>query len=794
MLRCVDTPIGHRRSDGTHSSTYDKVYNDSDGYCSRLSESDSAQKHDSIHSEKSDSKNTKSSPEIAKRPPMKTPDISSSSTDEDEDGDRYPSTGLELMKGLEERIKARDSRGLIATVPKSDEFERGRLQPPNPNKKPTKKLTKTMKPAKPGEVKGTSSDEDYDYTSINDIPRPLTDMKPASPSKLHRKSALSSECFQSIKVKVVDPINNPLGIGAQFEWKTYLSSTAFFTQFAESFYEWSQKLDRGLQDASAYKSAICCTLTKPAKNCQYKTTVEFLPVIPVPEWPEIAIEWKLRKRVAVLDKWTNINYTWPRASQVESITKQGCHLMTEGGKFRGRFSPNFKLEWQLSFGIAHETLINSLGESHLQALLWARLIFRHVVAPIGILTQYHLDTVFLWMVEDNYINWLEVSLGEKISDIFQALHDAVRQRKLLHYFIRKRNLLQSKEPKDIIKAQERLFRLKERFLPFVMQTAKQLQTSNTIFPLPDFDRLWEIVTTQMSLASINPGLAATSKSLSTSSASIEEKKKKTGKNKSGDEKEGFWETVTKPTQSTGDKTRDLLRKERAKIDAEEREKRPVSEEVEKTDFVLTSFSAVQLKLLLEFFIEHFIHMVQASNRIRAYKKSTVLLDQAFNLTVLLGEEGYDAAAENYFDIIKSLRIPVYQGQFYEPYVDIPGSPCVFPTGVEKTRLSSISGLSRHSNLSNGVRPASRPSVPLPETPVERLFNKSNGHVIQRSTSEPGTTDMVKSNGSVVMTTAVIENAQSSELETSDQFESPSPFSRAAHVEESDSELDESTDF
>lgn len=787
MLRCVDTPTDHRRSDGTYSSTYDKIYNDSDGYCSKLSESDSVQPHGSINSESSGATAKKpTNTEIAKRPPLKTPEISSSASevDEDEAADDYPMTGSQLLEDIKNRFA---KPGLGITVPKSDEFERSRPQQPKPDA--TRKKIKTKKHAGK-EVKDNSSDEDYDYTAINDIPRPLNNIQTTTTTQPHRKSALSPECFQSIKVKMVDAINNPLGIG-QYEWKTYLSSSAFFGQFAETFYDWSERLDKGLKEASSYKSAICCTQIKPASNCQYKAIIEFMPVIPVPRWPDVARDWKNRKRVPVLDKRTNIEYRWPRASQVDSITKQGCHLITDGAKFRGRFSPNFKLEWQLSFGTAHETLLNSLSEPHLRALLWARLIFRHVVAPIGILTSYHIDTVFFWLVEENYTNWIEASLGEKILGLFQVLHDWVRQRKLPHYFIKRRNLLSTKEPKDIYKAQHRLFQLNERFVPFVMLTAKQLQTSNTTFPPPDLSRLFEIVTTSMTLDSINPALT---RKLSSSSTSVAEKKKKTNKNKSGDEQEGFWETVTKAPQAqpTGDKTREYLRKERARIDAEEREKRPVSQDIEKTDFVIGNFNAIQTKLLLEFFIKHFIAIAQSSNRIRAYNKSTVLLDQAYNLGVLLREEGYEDTADMYHGIIETLKIAAYQGAFKEPFVDIPGSPCVFPTGVETVR--PINGLSRLSSMSNGVRPTSRLPVPLPQTPVERDFKKSNGHVIQRtpSTYEP---DAVKSaNGSVVMTTAVIENGQSSEPEPSDQFESPLPITRSVYIQESDSELDESTDF
>uniref|UniRef100_A0A0P5PZF4 Mab-21 n=1 Tax=Daphnia magna TaxID=35525 RepID=A0A0P5PZF4_9CRUS len=822
MLRCVDIPNGHRSSDGTHSTTYDRVDNDSESYYGKSSDYDSPKSSvqcDSIPSVKSGSSGTThvkilASQEISKRPPMATPDVSSSSSTDDDGGDQFPSTGTELMKVIENRMKGRDNRPPASAVPLSDDFGRARAQKPA-----------VMVPTLPAKVKTkrrgvksieSSSDDDYDYTSINDLPRPLDGSKLGLTGQVPkpRNSALSSDCFQTVKIRVVDSADNPLGLGGQFERKTYLSSTAFFGQFAENFYDWSQKLDRGLQDASSYKAAICCTLIKPASNCQYRTTVEFLPVIPVAQWPDAAREWQNRKRTAMLDKRTNIQYRWPQPTQVDTIVKQGCHLSTEGGKFRGRTSPNSKLEWQFSFGTAQDTLLSSLSEPHLRALLWARLIFHHVIAPIGVLSQYHMETVFFWLVESNYIDWNEASLGENIMNIFQTLYNCIQQRKLQHYFIRKRNLFSSKAPKDLVKAQGRLFRLIEKFVPLTMQAAKQFQTSNSTFPFPDLTRLWEIVTTPLTLVSINPGLAGSNKHLSNSDNSLNGVKKKRGsKGKSSDE--GFWEAVTKAPQPTGDKTRDLLRKERARIDAEEREKRqvPVAEAADKADVNITAFNISQTKILLEFFCEHFIRMSASCNKIRAYNKSTVMLDQAFNLATLLKEERFDESAEDFFDIIEKLRSAAHQGQFTEPVVNIPGSPCVFQTGIEAPvgrPLSNGGGIYRNSSLSNGAIRL----TPLPLTPTQQpfRFNKANGHVIQKSTlsyeqdflngpmihSMSQTIEKPSSNGAANVTSAVIESVRSSETEPTDQFDSPPPthrkFNKIIAFSQSDDDMDESTDF
>ncbi|XP_057377286.1 uncharacterized protein LOC130698618 [Daphnia carinata] len=807
-LRCVDIPNGHRSSDGTHSTTYDRVDNDSESYYGKSSDYDSPKSSvqcDSIPSVKSGSSGTTpekilASQEISKRPPMATPDVSSSSSTDDDGGDQFPSTGPELMKEIANRMKGKDNRPTVSPVPLSDDYGRLRAQkqalivPTLPAKVKTKRRgVKSIE---------SSSDDDYDYTSINDLPRPLDGSKLGQVQK-PRNSALSSDCFQTIKIRVVDSADNPLGLGGLFERKTYLSSTAFFSQFAEMFYEWSQKLDRSLQDASSYKAAICCTLIKPASNCQYRTTVEFFPVIPVNQWPDIAREWQNRKRTAVLDKRTNIQYRWPQPTQVETIVKQGCHLSTEGGKSRGRTSPNAKLEWQFSFGTAQDALLSSLSEPHLRALLWARLIFHHVIAPIGVLSQCHVETVFFWLVESNYIDWNEASLGENVMNIFQTLYTCIQQRKLQHYFIRKRNLFSSKAPKDLVKAQGKMFRLIEKFVPLTMQAAKQLQTSNSTFPFPDLTRLWEIVTTPLTLASINPGLASSNKHLSTSDTSLNGVKKKPGnRGKSSDE--GFWEAVAKPP--AGDKTRDLLRKERARIDAEEREKRqvPVAEAADKADIKITAFNISQTKVLLEFFCEHFIRMAASCNKIRAYDKSTVFLDQAFNLATLLKEERFDESADDLLEVIEKLRSAAHQGQFTEPIINIPGSPCVFQTGVEAPvgRPISNGGPYRNSSLSSGAIRL----TPLPLTPSQQPFhfNKANGHVPSKSALSYEqdflngpmihSTSVEKPKGTANVTSAVIESVRSSETEPTDQFDSPPPMHRTFNKTMTLSDDDESTDF
>lgn len=741
MLRCVDFPSDQSTSGRAESFIYDRIDKDSDCY-SRYSDYESVKsvsgKRDSTPSVRSATNTADHNVReafIATRGRLKTPDHSSTSQSDEEDDDVYPVTGADFMHQLENKIKGNGK--LASTVPLSDNFGKAAANQPSV---PANCLAVPRTGArKPGRRQEGSSDDDYDYSSVNYLPRQLpkptetTSGDSGVSSRPRRPSAVPLNCFKTVKLKIVDTVDNPLGLGAQHEIKTYFSSGEFFEYFSEGFYDWSQRLDRNgqsLQEASVFKAAVCCEEIKATPERKYRTKLEFTPVVPVNFWPEIASEWPQRKRPVVIDKRTSIRYRWPRPSQVETVVNQGCELITDGARNRGRKSKHSKLEWQLCFNSAHETLLMSLSEHHLQALIWARLIFRYVLEPIGVLSYQHLETVFFYMIEENYLNWQAASLGEQIKAIFERLYACTSKRKLPHFFIHKRNMLQTKASRDLFKAQERTFRLNEGFVKMAMQAVRLVQTSDTSYPTPDFARLWEIITTPLSLDSVNPTIQRPMSIASIPAEGIERKKK--GQLQQQD---GFWETVTKQHAST-DKTQAMLRQERARLEAEEREKRAASTgDLTERDVTIGPFSETQTKCLLVLFIEHFITVAKIANRRRNYDRSNVLLAQAANLATLLKEEGYIDQGEQYLNIIDDLKLAARNTIFIDPYVNIPGSPSVFKTGVSEHPPSLLgNGLNHSNSLRSSTYSISKAGTPLPETPMEREARKNlgNGHAVFQS--------------------------------------------------------------
>jgi hypothetical protein len=275
--------------------------------------------------------------------------------------------------------------------------------------------------------------------------------------------------------------------------------------------------------------------------------------------------------------------------------------------------------------------------------------------------------------------------------------------------------------------------------------------------MPDLGRLWEIITTPSLTAIqniIHPGLlpAGSHRQLDTigslsgndSGSEARSGKKKTGKNgKPADE--GFWD-YQKQEQ---DKTRELLREKRARLEKEESKKRSVAVDGETAGrdskslegMVIGPFNLGQTKMLLEFFIRHFIETAQCAIKMRSNSTANVLIDQADNLAALLKEEGFYDQAEQYRETIDELRTMTLPTRFTEPIVDIPGTPCVFPTGAAPRPISTMSnysyssGIASSESFSNGYQSLLVPKLPmsLPETPPtsERYnYKSSNGHATQ----------------------------------------------------------------
>jgi len=524
------------------------------------------------------------------------------------DDNDYPTSGKQLLQNIKTTMKENEGRGF------SSKFN-------NQRRRQSYKILHQQNQANMMVRRRRSSfgvvqqpdDDHYDDAEALDAAQRRQQMEKNEPK-------FPESCNRQLKlVAQKNPNTDTIQPTSQ---NTYFSSQDFFDHFKKSFY--------GLVDSKnkrSHEGAIC---SNEGTSGGYDPIPQFFPVIRVPYWPQKADKWVTRKRNHCVDSRTKLEYVWP---PVEQIIEQGCYLIAAGGQVAGRPAELHDMQWQLSFATAHEALIGSLQRQHLQCRAWALYIFRYHLAGLNIITEYHIDTVFLTLVEQNYIGWRDVSLGEKVWQIFDRLLAALKIEILPDYFIRERNLLSSKCKSDIDIARERVSRLMEKFVSIAIQTASRIQPDICPDPFPKIEELWEILT----------------------------------------------------------KHPDKLNKEN-KSPQKDQQKTDVRQPINIKDTPIIQLGD-ETRTLLNFFIRHFILLAEKSNASQDFASSTVLLNHAANLCQMLDERGCQRDADTFLDQIEKLRGDCNL-QLDKPIVNIPGSPCIFRTEIAKpVNNSSISSVS-----------------------------------------------------------------------------------------------------
>ena len=168
-------------------------------------------------------------------------------------------------------------------------------------------------------------------------------------------------------------------------------------------------------------------------------------------------------------------------------------------------------------------------------------------------------------------------------------------------------------------AQEKVHRVRENPVFHLLHSLTKLRPEKGFYPGLDIERLYRILTAEQSLGLLNPELG--------------------GQEEAG---EG------RPQARRGDRYQEHMRRQRGDREAEER--RTVEEEREqgKTPSIdltaeLKRLDEARLKLVLDFFTEHFLRMAERSVRFRALGQSYMYLRSAENLMALVEEMGFEAA-------------------------------------------------------------------------------------------------------------------------------------------------------
>ena len=75
------------------------------------------------------------------------------------------------------------------------------------------------------------------------------------------------------------------------------------------------------------------------------------------------------------------------------------------------------------------------------------------------------------------------------------------KKNLPNYFIKKRNMFATVPNHKLLLAQERVKRLKENPVMFILRSFTRLQYEEKFYPMPDIERLYQILTVDNTLGS-----------------------------------------------------------------------------------------------------------------------------------------------------------------------------------------------------------------------------------------------------------------------------------------------------
>ena len=154
--------------------------------------------------------------------------------------------------------------------------------------------------------------------------------------------------------------------------------------------------------------------------------VDLVPAFRSREWPMVAQEWIKRER------------KWPSLDVVEKVIHEGFHLVVKPAKNGG--NPDF--DFRISFSHAEFLLSQEMNKVQRECYLCMKKYHAAFFAsnPKGLVT-FHLKNLFLQTIEETGAEmWTEGNRTECMMKLFGNLLDALRQKKLPHFFVRSYNL------------------------------------------------------------------------------------------------------------------------------------------------------------------------------------------------------------------------------------------------------------------------------------------------------------------------------------------------------------------
>ncbi|XP_062582909.1 uncharacterized protein LOC134244675 [Saccostrea cucullata] len=144
--------------------------------------------------------------------------------------------------------------------------------------------------------------------------------------------------------------------------------------------------------------------------------------------------------------WIGRCHSWPQPHVVQSVLRNGCHLVAIGHKL-GNHENN---EWRISFSVAEQTLVYSMKHCQLLTYGLLKLFLNEVINfqlsdERKLLCSYHMKTAIFWVLQENKISqWCQQNLLECFWVCFKLILKWVYQGVCPNFFIPENNMFLTK--------------------------------------------------------------------------------------------------------------------------------------------------------------------------------------------------------------------------------------------------------------------------------------------------------------------------------------------------------------
>ncbi|CAH0406521.1 unnamed protein product [Chilo suppressalis] len=509
----------------------------------------------------------------------------------------------------------------------------------------------------------SESESDYGYSTITEATTPKQ-VKLSSPSNTSETcGVLHDKTWTAVQMQAIDwsddeeeldDTASTLSLSRNlYETHYYLCSVGFMHDFVDNFILNLGSVlgisQESISDAMTQGASIYCDTKRNSST----VGIEVFPALNA-AWPNTANQWIIRERKIIQNPRTNFSYQWPTKYMVNKTIGFGCFLVPIGFRPKRGLNSSQSLQWKVTFPAAERYLESCLAHAHMRCYLFAlalqKTFMDNETSKIGFDAS-HLKNHLFWQCEDNYAKWPEHRLGESLRLFLSSLYVRFGQGRFPNYFIENCNDFKSIPRPLLLKLQKRLSNILESPVMHVLGALSKLKyTTEEFYPPFEVHELYEILISKDPLRLVNPYLPVASSKIYDNNPDSDD----------DPDNLGIWDRakkIDKNYQWKKEKYRQVNERRKAEIAKKRLSIKQDRGKINTSIILPARLEVERRRLVLEFFIKHFIAMARSSQKFDAIRQAVIYLEQSQRLCLLLKEEpAGESNATKFLDVIRDLLV------------------------------------------------------------------------------------------------------------------------------------------